>query len=297
MYSIKRISLLKLSILFVLFHLNTTVTYATRAIPDDNLAYPVLVTYGTKSGSGFYLSTKENVFFITARHILFKQAKAKDKIDYLLENKNLKLLSYPIDPKDQGRIILDLDLKTLNNSKNLKFHKDHDVAVVRIALMPKEEGQTNLILINGAHLKEMAGSGILGVKLDTIKKFDAVLISNDVFIFGYPKSIGMKNIPQIESDRPLLRKGIVAGINRHKKTIILDCPTYPGNSGGPVLEVDQKGFKVHYRIIGVLSQFIPFAEKRINKQMPHANFGYSVATPMDPVLELISDLEKHHSSK
>lgn len=302
MVTIKKISLLTLSILFIISHLNTTVTYARRAIPDDNLVYPVLVIHEKGTGSGFYLNKEKYVFFVTARHVIFKESKTKDKIDYLLRSKNIKLLSYSKDPKDQGRIIFDFDLESLNNDGLIRFHKNHDVAVVLFALMIEDkEGIKGLRSASGVHLKEKTGSNIVGVDLNNIKKFDAVLISNDIFIFGYPTSIGIKRIPQIEYDRPLLRRGIVAGLNRNKKTIILDCPTYPGNSGGPVLEVDQTNiFEVKYRIIGVLSQLIPFA--RANKIQGHlnvqiSNSGYSVATPMDPVLDLISDFEGDDSLK
>lgn len=303
MYTIKKISLLTLSTLFIFSLLNTPVTYARRAIPDDNLAYPVLVTYEKGSGSGFYVNTEVHVFFVTARHILFKESKIEKRIDYSLKSKSVNLLSYPKDPNDKGRIILGLDLETLNNSGNIRFHKDYDIAVVCMgSILKDEKGQTSgkFKFLKGIHRIEKTKSSLIGVDSNSIKKFDSILISNDVFIFGYPRSIGIKDTPQIEYDRPLLRKGIVAGKNRTEKTIILDCPIYPGNSGGPVLEVDQTTItRTEYRLIGVLSEFIPFAQEWINIKFglmnrEISNSGYSVATPMDPVLELISDLEEQH---
>jgi len=47
---------------------------ARRAVPDDNLAYPVLVTL--KEGeqiSGFFLNLQGGSFLVTARHVLFKE--------------------------------------------------------------------------------------------------------------------------------------------------------------------------------------------------------------------------------
>jgi hypothetical protein len=45
-----------------------------RAIPDDNLAYPVFVVAGSTTGSGFYISTEKEIFFVTAKHVLFDLA-------------------------------------------------------------------------------------------------------------------------------------------------------------------------------------------------------------------------------
>jgi hypothetical protein len=72
-----------------------------------------------------------------------------------------------------------------------------------------------------------------------VKTFDQVLIGNDVIMYGYPTSLGLANILQLNPDRPLLRKGIVAGKNLQQHTLILDCPIYQGNSGGPIFEIDR----------------------------------------------------------
>jgi hypothetical protein len=122
-----------------------------------------------------------------------------------------------------------------------------------------------------------------------------VLISNEVFILGYPNSIGMPGASQIEQDQPLLRKGIIAGVNNSNKTIILDCPVYFGNSGGLALEVEHlpNGGK-NFRVIGVVSQYIPFVEQLQSVQLKYTNTnvensGYSVAVPMDTIFELTKE--------
>ena len=43
-----------------------------RDIPDDNLAYPVLISRDNKGvASGFYLNNGKEVYFVTAKHVLF----------------------------------------------------------------------------------------------------------------------------------------------------------------------------------------------------------------------------------
>ena len=119
-----------------------------------------------------------------------------------------------------------------------------------------------------------------------------MLVANDVLLFGYPTSLGIQGSPQLDNLRPLLRRGIVAGLNPRVQSIIIDCPSYPGNSGGPVVEADRETFRATFSVIGVVSEFVPFAEKSVNYPIPYqnvniSNSGYTIVTPMDFVLELV----------
>jgi S1-C subfamily serine protease len=262
---------------------------AQRAIPDDNLAYPVLITLKNGSaGSGFFLNDGKALYLVTAKHVLFDPATQK------LLDVALDLLCYSKDPADSTRNLLSLDLSVLQNDGNIKPHPSEDVAVVKVftlyTLMPGKGGAFTLSLVPGVTAKESSKGGVLGAALDVVKPFDQVLIGNDVMVFGYPISLGLQQLPKLDIHRPLLRKGIVAGTNPEKRSIILDCPSYFGNSGGPVLELDREAFRTRLRIIGVISQYIPFVDtggsKTFVMQMA-TNSGYSIATPMDFVLDLI----------
>lgn len=52
------------------------IAQAARQIPDDNLAYPVLLTLKTDSktftGTAFYLRMTNRIVLVTARHVLFE---------------------------------------------------------------------------------------------------------------------------------------------------------------------------------------------------------------------------------
>ena len=96
---------------------------------------------------------------------------------------------------------------------------------------------------------------------------------------------------------PLLRRGIVAGKNQAAQTIIVDCPAYYGNSGGPVCHVELDGMRTEFTIIGIVSQFVPFVEQWENKthrysNMELSNSGYSIITPIDAMFDLIKKYEK-----
>lgn len=269
-----------------------TTAQGQRAIPDDNLAYPVLVQVaGDGEASGFFLNTETAVYLVTAKHVLF------DLQTNLLRGPQALLLSYPRDPKGDGKNVISLDLATLSKVGEVIPHPQEDVVVVRVAQVttdkPPEGTQGQVIKpLPGVVFQQMAASGILGVTPSNVKKYDDVLVANDVIVFGYPTSLGLRSSPQLDPQRPLLRRGIVAGVNPATKSLVIDCAAYQGNSGGPVLELDRSGFGVTLKIIGVVRAFVPFAETSLNLQFNYtntniSNSGYSIVTPMDFVLELV----------
>jgi hypothetical protein len=253
---------------------------AGRAIPDDNLAYPVLISGGGIRGSGFFFSVKDYIYLVTAKHVLFDVSKPD------LRTSQVEILSYPPDPNDQTRNVYLLDLAVLKKAGHIKPHPAADVVVVRIAKMgDSSNDKRRLSALPGVEFKESATGGIVGTDLKMLKEFKDVLVGNETILFGYPSSLGIPNIPQIDYFRPLLRRGMVAGLNRQNKSIILDCPSYPGNSGGPAIELDPEGLSTRFRVIGVVSQFVPWVNSALGNTTV-SNSGHSVVTPMDFVLEL-----------
>lgn len=267
-----------------------------RAIPDDNLSYPIFLQWDSgQSGSGFYFNNDDKeLYIVTARHVLFENKKMneKDPDNFILISNKLKVTSYSRDITCREPIIAEINFDILDKS-NLRFSKSNDVAIIKIANFEssaKGSEKKNFDLEKGYNITSRpAGEhGLVGIPNNYFKKFEDVLISNDVIIFGYPVSLGTGL--EIEKERPLLRKGIVAGKNYKNRTIILDCPVYQGNSGGLAIEISADGKKTN--AIGIISQFIPFFEltqslhfKYLNKNIE--NSGYSVVVPIDVVLTLL----------
>jgi hypothetical protein len=310
-------------ILLIWMALWSTSVLAQRAIPDNNLAYPVWINLTNCTGnivsiqgSGFFLDTGAKLYLVTARHILYTQPQPANPPTPArgpeLQCKVAELRSYSKDPSEvqQNRMILSLEI--LASTGKVKPHASHDVAVVELGTteqlpaptattpsvpasppIPGTVSQAGILRYNpGIAGIQNAPSGLLDVSMDTVRKFDQVLTANEIYVFGYPASIGLQQAPQIDYNAPLLRKGIVSGLNSANKTIVLDALTFHGNSGGPVLEVTHEGFVTHFFIIGVVSQYVPVAETWINTAQGYGNVqiynsGYSIAEPMDPVLELI----------
>lgn len=263
-----------------------TSTLARRYLPDFTLSLPVLITLDKKyQASAFYiLDNNKQLYLVTARHVLLEEIKKEPY--FSLRNEYADLVSYSEDSKDTGCFKLILNLKVLQTKKLIKYHTNHDVAIIKIGIRTKEDGQEFICFFDGVQLVQSTSKPLSFADATTdIKKFDDVLISNEIFIFGYPTSLGIPEMPQLEYDKPLLRKGIVAGKNISKMTLILDSPVYYGNSGGPVIEVEQVELvTTRYRLIGVVSQFIPFEEEWenkkhhiVNKQI--SNSGYSIVVP------------------
>jgi len=126
------------------------------------------------------------------------------------------------------------------------------------------------------------------------------IISNYIFIYGFPTGFGIPTEIQFDKYKPVLRKGIVAGKNLDTKTFLLDCPAYPGNSGGPIIAVgkDDNGFESR-RIIGIVTQYIPYLEPQLNQSMQFKEFdlsnsGLSVGIPIESIDEIIEELKKRN---
>ncbi len=178
------------------------------------------------------------------------------------------------------------------NSGMLKYQLDSDVGVIRIGDIQKINDSLNLTTYYSFAIRDRS-SRIEPIPTSIIEKYENVQIGDDVFVLGYPTSIGLQRSPQFDPERPLLRKGAIAGKNVAKKTIIIDCPVYYGNSGGPVIVQYSESFSTYYKLIGVVSEFVPYEEDWVNTKngltnISITNSGYSVVVPIESILYLFN---------
>ena len=266
------------TILLAVFACHLAAQQPLRSLPDNNLGYPVMINIGRSTGSGFFFNTGQEMYLVTATHVLYSLPEANRPRTLL--GQNIDLLSYSADIADtvQNRIRIDT---TVLGEANILRHATADVTVVRMFNIIG----TALRTLPGVTIQRSARAGILSAHVETVARFNQVLVGNDVFLFGYPLSLNLAL--QLDPERPLVSKGIVGGINRFSRSIILNCPSYPGNSGGPAVEVDPvDALNRSARIIGVVDQFIPFADA--TRGMGAANSGYSVIVPIDFALDLMN---------
>ena len=274
------------AILFVIFSAADASTIGFG--PNVGIGYPVKITLsdGT-AGTGFYLNDDPFTYLVTAKHILFKNNSTTPTAV------RAELTSYGRGPKDVSPNIIQLDIEEMFKTRNLRSHETQDVAVGRIAEIETKNETKLLKLYKWARSITSAGTGI--VRIDTkaaIKKISDVFISNDVFVYGYPSLIGIKYFPYMNYDRPLLRKGIVAGVNLRAGSIIVDAAVNEGYRGGPVIEVNPTDVTAKPKLIGIISGQLPFAENQMNRQSGNSgsessNSGFAVVIPVDTILEVL----------
>lgn len=268
---------------------------AKPAIPEELTQYAVLISLETGyAASGFYLHDEQGqAFVVTVKHNLFESKEGQS----VLRAPKALLMSHRKEDGAVKRIFVELNLEELQKNRKIFTHPEQDVAAIKIGELQEENGRKSLVFSPGVIQKAAAGEevhgGILGASPDVIKRYQDVAVGNEIFILGYPVSLGIESYPQIDYSQPLLRAGVVAGKNDAKQTIILDCPTQYGNSGGPVIEVEQTSLtEKNFWVAGVVTEFIPFDERWYTKKRISAknieNSGYSVAIPMDTVLDLIA---------
>ncbi|MEI7776988.1 MAG: trypsin-like peptidase domain-containing protein [bacterium] len=263
-------------------------------LPLNNLNYPVKISVGNSTGSGFLISFNSNIYLVTAKHVLYQQDGAT-KI-FSLYGDNLRITCYTFLEKQSQHdpIIYEVDLKIISSNNNLKFHPTADIVIIKLGVLDEK---ALLNYIPGISKIQESSGAVVHYSMDLSRKFDEIEITNNVFVLGYPVSLSTVEMKQINYDTPLVRKGIIAGKNYDNKTVILDCPVYGGNSGGMVLEINQDNAgKVSIHLIGVVVQFIPFVDQWRNVRFPelyNSNFqnsGYSVALPVDYIFDLIQEI-------
>ena len=217
-----------------------------------------------------------------------------------LKNKKAQLLSYSKDINEDSMNIIKLDLNSLNEGKKIQYHREKDVAI--IAISESDEGEVGesekwrtTKVFQGVYLLKGAKTEVIVLDAKNIKTFKETMIGNDIFLFGFPSSIGLKS-PEFNITRPLIKKGILSGKNPKFRTLIIDCPVHHGNSGSLVIEREETGYGM-YKVsaIGIAIRYVPVFEKRvveissIKEFTTYSNSGYSIVEPIDTVFELLKD--------
>ena len=99
-------------------------------LPQDNLAYPVLITIGKSKGSGFFYNTATAMYLVTAKHVLLESG-----LELFAQAANIHAISEDL----QHKVIINLDCKALLAAGALKKHERADVAVVKIGVIGTDE--------------------------------------------------------------------------------------------------------------------------------------------------------------
>ncbi|WP_321371370.1 serine protease [uncultured Draconibacterium sp.] len=231
-------------------------------------------------GTGFIIrdstETGDFLYLITAKHVLGEYSKPgvfklKDSTLYITYTGNIY---------SEVANEVSINVQNMLNNNLIRFSADRDIAVIFMGKIIDKRIRYPL----AANLKELKVSKDnpwIMIGSNFITNLEQTRLGTDAFIFGYPKTIGLQKNPQYDYDKPLLRRGVIAGIYKEKKTIIVDCPSYGGNSGGPVYEIDTNDNRI--KLVGVVSQWIPIvSEYGVN------NSDYLVAVSAEIINEVIN---------
>lgn len=259
------------------------------ALIDDPRTFPALIVHDRGMGSGCFLQLSNSVYLITAKHVLFAEPEGTNAPALLSASATVKSYSNAGTTNVSSRAFA-INLAQLLSAGEIRYSTNRDVALVRVEQCTSNDVNVVTPLAGFAQLSRDGGLSLRG--LDFVCRMNEVDVGAEVYMFGYPTSLTAPISAIFDPSEPLLRKGIVAGANLARRTIIIDCPSYFGNSGGPVIQVDHPSFgATRFRIIGLVSGFVPFQEEWENKTMRYShviksNSGYTVVEPIDIVLEL-----------
>lgn len=274
---------------------------AQYPVPEETITGSCLVQIGGSFGSGFFAEDSSEIFFITARHVIINQLQdhRTKKNEYKFKSQVAEIQWYARQVEKSDANIMRINLEGIYKSGSLKFGEGDagDYLIMRIGVVVSK-GNYSEIQYSEFVERQGPSSRLDGYPLKGIKKLDNIKVGDDILMIGYPKSLGLKPIPQYDFNRPLVRKGSIAGKNSSLENIIIDCPSFGGNSGGAIFVVTIENIlTVNYYLVGIVSAFIPYEEVWVNenygiKNTEISNSGYSVVIPVEKAINRIAEIRK-----
>lgn len=248
-----------------------------------------------KMGSGFFIQSEDQaMYFCTASHVLMKQSELGKLTSNLKKDKIT--IRYISSSGELGKYCF--DISSAQKNSNLKIDTVNDIVIFKVSdiILKATSGDRKTY----TSIFSPWTISITDVSSQTFNRnqallYDSVLISSVIYSVGYPTALVI-NGNQIDFDYPLIKRGIIAGKNRKLRTIILDCDTHYGNSGGPVFAVDGNEIK----IIGIMTKKLFYETKDYAKDKNGkwtelenlsviGNSGYSVVAPYDFIESLLEE--------
>ena len=265
--------------------------------PQENIAAPVFISWTSEPakfanfGSGLLLLDQDSVYLVTAYHVLPK-----------LQNGELggtiAVTSYPTSLDVSGFDRVEIDLNELTKSSGLLSDQNNDVAAIRFAKVVgvnsgRDEGvPPSISPSSGVKFLNIVDSGMSLFRPQDFVDSSSILIGNRIIVGGFPRSIGFQGSAQYDWSRPLFTGGIVSASDRVRSTVVIDANVFPGNSGGPVWEIFSRPSGSVFKLIGIVTEFIPFFESNFPSRqgMIHpseSNSGYAIVASINILQRLL----------
>lgn len=270
------------------------------AFNTDLITLAAEVIVGNSYGSGIYIHKDDQIFFCTARHVLYKNINPKGAPNFQLKSNLIEIKSYPKNTNYSTFEKLRIDLQSLSIANQISINKNLDICVFKIA---------DLV---GHQLKPIPGISRISKTLNLnvasskmVKPAQNIEVGEELYVIGYPKAVQLlsRHQPFYDYNLPLVRKGITSCMNDYK-TFIIDCAVFGGISGGPVFIAENTitnnsgtiQIKNNRYLVGIAIQYVPLLNMTAQQMNPniktfnHAeNSGYGVCVSFE---ELTLEIEK-----
>jgi len=233
----------------------------------------------TRSGSGFIYNTGQKIYLLTAKHVLLNDSGG-------LISDEIYFYSYPKNASKENSIEYMVNLRKAFDEKKARYGNTFDIIAIQIGLV-QQRFIRYFTFINKENKPSLINDFSLN---DCVLKLDSIYAGEEVFMIGYPKSLEILQHSNFNFNRPLLRSGVVSGKDYEYNTILIDCPSHGGNSGGPVLL--KKNNKI--KMIGLVSSYVPYIDYWINPvtKITNRETSNSGLTVVVPFYQIIRDLYK-----
>jgi len=244
----------------------------------------VLVKIGQGLGSGILVYDSTKLSLVTAKHVIFDSNQNSKQ----LNSDQLTIQFYLKNFRKNNANFIKVDLNKAISNNLLLTDSLIDICVIKLASIDTASNIHYYAGISSPNDSIEYAPYPLGQ--DKIIKKNDLYLGEDVFIVGFPNSIGLQQSPQFDYNRPLLKRGSIASLSDNFNTFIIDCSAYQGNSGGPVF-LERKSFdKYSLRLIGIVIQFIPVINPTLsNKDMTVQYSSYAVVVPIEYALNLLNN--------
>lgn len=248
-------------------------------------ASSIIIQSNLGTGSGFFLqdTLTKYLYLATASHVLISNTPQPSVPDTIF------ITGYRENVDTDSTYKFKLSIADCLKSGNLLFDQKNDIALIRFAKLI-DMGSYASIQYPSFVIKLTKETKIESWPTDLSVSIEEIIPGSDLFVIGFPQSLGLQG--NFDMNRPLMRKGIVAGKDLKLNRIIGDGAVYFGNSGGIAVAIHYKNNSFDLRLAGLVSQYIPFDESLFDKRgnqrsIDYRNSGYSVIIPSNSILSLI----------
>lgn len=260
-------------------------TFSQYYIDPRIRASSIVIQSSVGMGSGFFLqdTSSKYLYIATASHVLIPNTPKPTLPD------TIYITGYRENVDTDSTYKFKLSIAECLKSGNLQVDQKNDIILIRFAKL------INMGDFQGLQYPTFVTKLTKDTKIESWPahlsvSIEDIIPGSDLFVIGFPQSLGLQG--NFDMNRPLMRKGIVAGKDLKLNRIIGDGAVYFGNSGGIAVAFHYKDNTFHLQLAGLVSKYIPFDEslfdrRGVQRSVDYRNSGYSVIIPSNSIISLI----------